>query len=241
MRAAGTEASRSSVAADRVVTESLDRSGRGVGVGDGLLRFEARAMASPLRLTVPASIPAGTALAAWTEVRVEFEAAEQAMSRFRETSDLSAANRAARRGPMLAVDPRLRRALVTADRAHRVTDGRFDARVIGDLERLGYRGAWIGADDGSAGARVPGRLLAVERPARIRLSAPADLGGIGKGLALRWAARRVERLLPAGVGALIEAGGDLVVTGQRPRPGPTGGDEPEFAVAGGDRGSHGTG
>ena len=46
---------------------------------------------------------------------------------------------------------------------------------------------------------------------------PIDLGGIGKGLALRWAAAIVER---NGVGGfLLEAGGDLVARG----PGPVGG------------------
>lgn len=182
-----------------------------------LRRFEARAMASPIRLTLPASVPGDLASAAWTEVRAEFEAAEQAMSRFRETSDLTAVNRAAGDGSFTAVDPRLRRALVAADRARRVTGGRFEPRVIGDLERLGYPGVPIAPSSGRSDASARGgRLVAVSRPARVRLAAPVDLGGIGKGLALRWAAERVRRLLPGHAGALLEAGGDLVATAPRP-------------------------
>jgi thiamine biosynthesis lipoprotein len=219
-------------------------------------------MGSPLRLTLTGPVDAESAEAIWAAVRAEFEAAEAAMSRFREASDLTVANRAAGDRRWLAVDPRLRRALVAADRAGRLTDGRFDPRVIGELERLGYRGAPIdragadraGADRAGAlatgaerteagrpslapGGRRP--LVEVDRAGRIRLEWPVDLGGIGKGLALRWAGRliagrlraerlRAERLpaerlpaerLPAGGGALLEAGGDLIVVGAGPVPG----------------------
>jgi thiamine biosynthesis lipoprotein len=182
-----------------------------------LVRFEARAMASPIRLTLPATVPGDLAAAAWTEVRAEFEAAEQAMSRFRETSDLTTVNRAAGDGTFTAVDRRLRRALVAADRARRVTDGRFDPRIIDDLERLGYPGAPLAPWSGQTGARANGdRLVTISPPARVRLAAPVDLGGIGKGLALRWAAERIRRLLPGDARTLLEAGGDLVATEPRP-------------------------
>ena len=97
-------------------------------------------MGSPLRLTVVGR-PARGALSAWRTVVAEFEAAEQAMSRFRDSSDLMVVDRAAGDGRPIRVDRRLIRALVAADRAGRITDGRFDARVLGDLERLGYVGA----------------------------------------------------------------------------------------------------
>ena len=41
-----------------------------------------------------------------------------------------------------------------------------------------------------------------------------DLGGIGKGLALRWAARRATEVLGA-KGFLLDAGGDLISSGYR--------------------------
>ena len=63
------------------------------------------------------------------------------MSRFRETSELTALNRLAGSDVVSRPSARLRRALAASDRAHRVTDGRFDPRVLADLDRLGYRGA----------------------------------------------------------------------------------------------------
>jgi thiamine biosynthesis lipoprotein len=47
-----------------------------------------------------------------------------------------------------------------------------------------------------------------------------DLGGIGKGLTLRWAWRLVRPLLADGAGAMLEAGGDLVADGPSPDGGP---------------------
>ncbi len=193
-------------------------------------------MGSPLRLTIVGAL-AGAATDAWREVSDEFELAEQAMSRFRESSDLTTVNRAAGDGRWVRVDRRLTQALVAADRAGRITDGLFDARVVADLERLGYGGVGLepefdaGPEDLAvdlpqvAGAR-PGwerRWLAVApRSTAVALAQPVDLGGIGKGLALRWAWRRLER---AGVvngegGALLEAGGDLMAGGLAPQGGP---------------------
>lgn len=186
-------------------------------------------MGSPLRLTVVGRSPAD-AEQAWALASSEFEAAEQALSRFRDSSDLTAVNRAAGTGTPIAVDRRLASALAAADRAGRLTDGRFDARVLGDLERLGYPGAALAPgrstrgeppdrrDDGS-----PGRWLTIDPAAdTVSVAAPVDLGGIGKGLALRWAWRRVVRagFLDAGGGALLEAGGDLVAGGVAPQIGP---------------------
>src|SRR4029078_7677402 len=118
-------------------------------------RFEGRAMASPLRLTLGpgGSGPAGEV--AWQTVVASFEASEQAMSRFRETSELTAFNRVAGRGVMGRPSGRLRRALSGAARAVRVTGGRFDPRVLVDLDRLGYRGAPLpDAVDRPRGRRV---------------------------------------------------------------------------------------
>jgi len=226
-------------------------------------RFERRAMGSRLRLTVTGA-SAGVALLAWGRVSDEFERAEQAMSRFRDSSDLSHLNRAVGSGALVEVDRRLRRALVAAWRAQRVTGGRFDPRVLRDLERLGYRGAPLGARGAPPapsllGAReAPAASPLVRPPARDhpahragwlvlagRTSAagvtePVDLGGIGKGLALRWAWRRLRATLATGdgVGALLEAGGDLVAGGGSPDGGPwlvgiedpTGGSEPLAVV-----------
>jgi thiamine biosynthesis lipoprotein len=210
-----------------------------------LTRFAARAMGSSLRLTIvpDAAGVADDAAAAWSDVLDEFELAEQAMSRFRETSELTELNRAAGTGRHVAIGRRLERAIVAADRARRVTGGRFDSRVLVDLDRLGYRGAALPpdvsrvagrADPGSGGR---GRIACRVAPGRFRIDRPVDLGGIGKGLALRWAAARLDR---RGVRSyLLEAGGDLLARGQGPDGGgwrvgiedPAGGDVPLAVIA----------
>ena len=166
--------------------------------------FQARAMASPLRLTVAIAAdmpgPAVDDTAAWEAVREEFEACEQAMSRFRDASEITVLNRRTDRDPPSPVSRRLRHALVAADRAQRLTDGRFDPRVLRDLERLGDRGAPLDDGPDSAHAARPDRRIALwTADGRIRLPEPVDLGGIGKGLALRWAARTVDRFSASGV------------------------------------------
>ncbi len=193
-------------------------------------------MGSPLRLTIVGRT-ARAATAAWRSVVAEFEAAEQAMSRFRASSDLMTVDRAAGDDRPITVDRRLTRALVAADRAGRITDGRFDARVLGTLERLGYAGADVGpaaaadrgrtrdARTGDAGVQPDGSrrwLRADPRASMVSLTEPVDLGGIGKGLTLRWAWRRLDRggfFRPDG-GAMIEAGGDLIAGGAAPQDGP---------------------
>jgi thiamine biosynthesis lipoprotein len=176
-------------------------------------------MASGLALTTVTSAGEdGRALAehAWSTVVDEFAAAEDALSRFMEGSEVSALNRASLRGAPLAVGRRLARAAHAADRAQRVTGGRFDPRVLGLLDGWGYAGASLGASVAVTAVGAPERIVERVDRWRIRLPHPIDLGGIGKGLAVRWAADRVQR---AGVGRfLLDAGGDLVAHG----PGPDG-------------------
>jgi thiamine biosynthesis lipoprotein len=197
-----------------------------------LARLEGRAMGSALRLTIGASASswsidqADAPAAAWAEVVDEFERSEQELSRFRETSDLTRLNRAAGTGLEVGVGRRLERALTAADRARRITAGRFDPRVLEDLDRLGYRGADLPARHSRPDRPVPASwseapVASRTAPGRFRADRPIDLGGIGKGLALRWAARRLDR---RGVPSyLLEAGGDLVARG-------TGGDGEDWRI-----------
>lgn len=227
--------------------EAVDSgTGRESAEPGGLLRFEARAMASPLALTIGGPLARRAAEEAWRVVRLEFEASEAAMSRFRATSEVTAINRAAGDGTWQSASRRLRRALVATDRARRVTGGLFDPRVLVALDGLGYRGAEIGARARSR-ASGDGPVVDLDRAGRLRVGTPIDLGGIGKGLALRWAADSAQRVLAEGhtaeaspdPGLLLDAGGDIVARGRGPLDGtwsigiedPTGGPEPLAVVA----------
>lgn len=194
-----------------------------------------RALGSPLRLTVAGSD--AVADRAWALVERVFAEVDLAMSRFRDDSALTALNR---RSPEALHDvPRmLTQALVAADRATRVTGGAFDPRILDALERIGYvgvpQGPAVGSDHGAtldAGrprAAAPTRLLdRTGRHGSIALPVPVDLGGIGKGLALRWSARQLDRRLASRAGGgragalpgfLLDAGGDIVARGA---PGPS--------------------
>ena len=140
------------------------------------------------------------------------------MSRFRADSEITALNRASLEGTSLLVSRRLAVAVHAADRAHRLTGGRFDPRVIGLLDHWGYRGSPLGLVGGAGGVGSAERIVVRTDRAHARLPHPIDLGGIGKGLALRWARDRLERLA---IGRyLLDAGGDLVAHGPSPDDGP---------------------
>ncbi len=207
--------------------------------------FERRAMGSPLRLAA-SGVTAAVAAAAWDAVSDEFERVEQACSRFRPTADLVRLNAQAGDPAGLCVDHRLVRALAAADRAHRRTAGRFDARVLGALEALGDiaiplpptdAARWTTSSSASPGRHSPSGVSQGQgwRPSGLRLDPranqvavehPVDLGGIAKGLALRWARRRaLDVLAHTGadverIGLLLEAGGDVAVHGSSPQGGP---------------------
>jgi thiamine biosynthesis lipoprotein len=197
-------------------------------------------MASPINLTtvVPtADPPTTTADRAWSAVVDEFEACEQALSRFRQMSAVTRLNQAAQRGEALSVDRRTAVAAHACDRARRVTDGRFDPRIVGHLDAWGYRGAVLDPPVSLSSLAAPERIVERVDHDRIRLPHPIDLGGIGKGLAVRWAADRVRRV---GVDRfLLDAGGDIVARGAGPDRGPwligiedpMGGSDPVAVVA----------
>jgi thiamine biosynthesis lipoprotein len=231
-------------------------------------RFERRAMGSPLRLTV-VGVPPDRAEAGWTVVSAAIEEIEQSLSRFRASSDLMALNARAGDPACATVDPCLYAALAAAERAWRRTDGAFDPRVLGDLERLGYAGAAGPGDAATGGGAATARPRGAARPGPssssrlgafpdgrwlhrdprrrgVAIASPIDLGGIGKGLALRWTFARLTAAVPElgvpAAGALLEAGGDLVARGAAPQPGPwligiedpAGGPEPAIvAIEGG--------
>jgi len=121
------------------------------------------------------------------------------------------------------VSPVLYQAISEAHRAYERTRGCFDPRVYRDLVRLGYDRS---LPFSRGGVETPGtpvarvslgrwrpRFRGGSRP-QVHIGGVAiDLGGIGKGLAVRWAA---ERLADSHEGFLIDAGGDCVCRGAGP-------------------------
>lgn len=191
--------------------------------GDATVAYGSRALGSALRLFVRIEEPCGSAGRdaadrAWDHVRAEFEAVDRALSRFRADSELTALNRMSGTGSVARVSWRLREAIATMDRARRITGDRFDASVLDVLEQLGDHGAPLRLDvEEPAGTDDDRPLADLERPRPVGAPATAlDTGGIGKGLALRWAAGRAMSALPPGAGLLIDTGGDIVVAGEPP-------------------------
>ncbi len=176
-------------------------------------------MASPLRLQVMAGMASAVIDATWAAVVDEFEATEKALSRFRETSEIHRLRLAGGRAE--APSRRLVAALSAADRARRATGGRFEPRVLADLERLGSAPLSMPrrsrlpprtSGPGDAWRSEEPLLRRIGRRGPVDVPVPLDFGGIGKGLALRWAARRGDARL-GGWPFLLEAGGDIVGVG----------------------------
>ena len=179
-------------------------------------RFDGRAMGSALHLTVIGGSQRESVAArdaAWAEMA----AADAELSRFRTDSALSRANAMAGSGQWFDAPPRLRRMLTAAHRAHLVSEGRFDPRVIGVLEAIGEAGGVILPQ---ATASEGPWMERTGRTSHIRLAAPVDSGGIGKGLGLRWALAAAMAAAPRVAGLLLEAGGDVVAAGSGPDGGP---------------------
>lgn len=163
----------------------------------------------------------GTAdpLESLSKVEKVFSQTERSCSRFDPSSDLSKLNRS----PQLwhSISPWCFRAVLEAYQAYTSTDGLFDPRVLTDLVSLGYRESWTkGGPDpkaeygGNHKARPSAWSPEFKGEDQVLVGEyPIDLGGIGKGLALRWAA---EEISPEQGNFLIEAGGDCICAGAGP-------------------------
>jgi thiamine biosynthesis lipoprotein len=145
-------------------------------------------------------------------------------TRFDPQSDLMRANAAGR--AWTVVPSECYDAISAAYDAHVATGGLFDPRVLRVLASYGYD-ATLPFESRritlpESGSRKPRRGLRTKawkpgldperRAVRIGRE-PIDLGGIGKGLAVRWA---TAELRTAGSSVLVEAGGDMVAIGVGP-------------------------
>jgi thiamine biosynthesis lipoprotein len=184
------------------------------------------AMASPISLTVVG--PGAEADSCLARAEQIVRDVERTCSRFDPTSALSRVNAAPDRWHDVPVT--LASAIAEAGRAHRETGGLFDPRILNVLLSWGYdrslpfasgdvdRGPAavpeLSPNDG--GSVMPWEPAVVENHGRWQVhvgGTPIDLGGIGKGLAARWAA---AALAGAGRGYAVDLGGDCGFGGEGP-------------------------
>lgn len=148
-----------------------------------------------------------------------FAQIEATCSRFKGSSDLSRVNA----GPATAhaVAPELFAVIVEAFQAYRETEGLFDPRVLGDLCALGYSESFsdeLGMSSTTppppARSPLPAWNPLLTPPGTINVGPlPLDLGGIGKSMAVRFAAARLREACST---FLVEAGGDIFCGGSGP-------------------------
>ena len=182
------------------------------------LQHRFRAMASNVTVRIIDPVPgADEAIARVEEI---FAEVERTCTRFDEFSDLMRAN--ARGTEWSTVAPECLGAIQAAHEAHLATDGAFDPRVLKTLTSLGYDRS---LDFTAGGVTTEARELTPRSEAswapsfdlqgqRVRIGPePIDLGGIGKGYAVRLGMAELEGM---GTSVLLEAGGDLVTYGPGP-------------------------
>lgn len=193
--------------------------------------LEFRAMGCQMYAAVDSDDPkAGAALA---DIPRRFEAWEQCLSRFRENSELSTLNR--RSGQTVRVSETLWRVARLALQAGAQTDGLITPTIIDALEAAGYdhsmsepipAGPVLGLPSFVTSSprppipvsprhfvpdwrsvRMDPRHRTITLPRGVRL----DVAGVAKGWAADQAARHLGRVAPA----LVNASGDIAVSGPR--------------------------
>jgi FAD:protein FMN transferase len=150
----------------------------------------------------------------------EVAACEQALSRFRPTSDLSRLNGA--EGDWVEVDRRLLEALSAALRARELTGGRFDPTILPALVAAGYDRTFDELEERpartAAGWRAAAAVEIDAESGRVRVEpgAAVDLGGIGKGFSAARALQAMQSVWPGLPGGLVDLGGDIALAGATP-------------------------
>lgn len=148
-----------------------------------------------------------------------FHTVDETCTRFDAMSPLMVANRSPK--AWHRVPDVLFKAIEESKRAHDVTGGRFDPRVLTALVGLGYDKTLAFGDHDVSFAGRAHRAVDARQGAwhpRLRYGTrevvigeqPIDLGGIGKGLAVRWASDILARVTRD---FLVEAGGDCYCAG----------------------------
>jgi FAD:protein FMN transferase len=177
-----------------------------------MLRESFRAMGTSMELLLDAA-DRPDARGALVEAREEIERLEGLLSRFRSDSELSRLNRLRR----MRIGPDLMRVLSAALTLRRRTGGRFDPTVGRALVAAGYDRSLEMLDDDASpeGAPLPGGGVVVLDRARgwaaLGPGVDLDLGAIAKGDA----ADRACAILAEAGPCLVNAGGDIAVSGPR--------------------------
>jgi FAD:protein FMN transferase len=188
--------------------------------GDGWISFPALGSSATIGIADPAKQSLAQAQGVVESV---IDAFDEACSRFRADSELSAVNAAD--GQPVQVSALMLEAVSAALRAARLTDGDVDPTVGGALIALGYDRDFAAV--GARGARdlrivsVPGwQAVCADADAgtvRTARGVTLDLGATAKALAADRAAAQASAA--TGGGVLVALGGDIAVAGQAPEAG----------------------
>lgn len=148
-----------------------------------------------------------------------FEAWEQSLSRFRADSELSQLNRQA--GAAVQVSPTMWDVLQAARQAELCSEGLVTPVVLEALEAAGYAESFdpmapFPISNRPAATHAPAMLAEVHTEALTRTiwlpqGARLDFGGVAKGWAAQQTMKRLEHYGPA----LVDAGGDIAVSGSQ--------------------------
>jgi thiamine biosynthesis lipoprotein len=170
-------------------------------------RFDAMGTWVECLVEAPAGDAVRTSLLA---VQDEFARLEAMLSRFRPESELSRLNRER----SIRASPELRELVELGLEARERSGGRFDPTLRDAVVAAGYDRSFDELhDDGAEAPPASGGGEVTVRGSRIELgpNASLDLGGIAKG----YAADRCAAALATHGPALVNAGGDLAVSGPR--------------------------
>ncbi|MFN8441697.1 MAG: FAD:protein FMN transferase [Caldilineaceae bacterium] len=187
-----------------------------------MAQIEFRAMNCQMLAVVDA--PDGDALL--VQVPQWFEQWEQSFSRFRPISELSQLNRQS--GRWVHVSPELFALIEAARWASAFSEGLVSPLILNALEQSGYDRSFeqidsnIGQNKGQAQNQTlltdwrTVKVDAIHHKICLPSGARLDFGGIAKGWCAEQAAQRLSQLGPA----LVDAGGDMAMAGQRSEPWP---------------------
>ena len=183
-----------------------------------LSTWSGKAMACPITITAPSDGDRRVAVAAREALQV-FLDVQETCSRFDASSPLMRAN--ARPDAWHPMPRECFDALRESYEAYVATSGMFDPRVHDTLVANGYDRS-LPFSDGDVVTEVSDKCEAAQRAVwlprfrrlgrRVNLGGRrVDLGGIGKGLAIRWASDRLRKVTSD---FLIDAGGDCYASGK---------------------------